>query len=246
MAAMVAMLSLTAAPSVVLAEHGTCDEEVQTNRWRGHTTIDATQKHGASGIFESHTLDQCGTPDLVEISGTFMWSAIAPNNNASQSVVAMGMGTCRSATCPAGQRYYSAWGRSSSTSGCSGFANRAPTVADEGAYVAANHDFKVYHSANQWQFYVDTTQVNAIAEGSICWTPSRAQWFGQTKDIGDAMGGDPNDKFSVTSTKYTNSEGGGFVLTNFAPAAACSFNGGVGPYFCDVTGASAIAIWTDR
>ena len=216
------------------------------NRWRGHTTSDAVQKHGASALFESHTLNQCGTPGHIEISGTWMLSAIAPDTTGGQCVVAVGMGTCRGPSCVGGQRYYSGWGRSSSSAGCSGFATRAPTVTDEGSYVAAVHDYKVYHVSNQWRMYVDTTQVNAVSEGSICWTPIRAQWFGQTADIGDQMGGDPANKFSVTSTNYTGSEGGGFVLTNFDASAACNFSGGGGPYQCDLTGTRSLDVWTDR
>lgn len=86
------LIAFLAMPVPVLAEHSTCDEGAQVNRWRGHTTTDSAQKHGASALFESHSLNQCGTPGLVEINGTWMLSAVAPDNLAGKSVVAVGTG----------------------------------------------------------------------------------------------------------------------------------------------------------
>ncbi len=245
-AAAVMVISMVMPPAAS-AQHASCSEGSQTNRWRGHSTTDtANQKHGASATAEAHALVQCGTPGLVEISGSMVWSAVAPDNSAGLSVVTVGMGNCRGSACVGGQRYYSAWGRSSSVAGCAGYSNRSPVIQNEGAYVSAPHDFKVHHTSNEWRFYVDATLVHSIAESNICWTGRRAQWFGQTMDLGDQLGGDPGNKLSITSLNYANVEGGGFFWTSFNAADSCNFNNGGAPFLCDVTGTRSIDIWTSR
>lgn len=119
-------------------------------------------------------------------------------------------------------------------------------MTDEGAYASAAHDFKVYHRANEWRFFVDTTKVGWVGEASICWTPKLAVWFSETWDFGDQIGGTVANKFGVTSTYYANTEGGGFFWTNFNAANACNYGGAGAPFFCDVTGTRSYDTWTDR
>jgi len=244
LSALILALSL---PSTALgAETANCSEDSQVSRWRGQSYSDAGQKHGTSGTAEAHSLAQCTNPDLIERSGSFYFSNITPNNGGFNDIVQIGMGNCRSANCVGGMRYYSGWGRTSTTPGCTGFSSRFPAVLDEGAYVSAAHDFKVYHQTNAWRFYVGTTQVGSVGEASICWTPKLAVWFSETWDFGDQIGGTPGNKFSVTSTNYANAEGGGFVFTNFNAANACNYGGAGAPFFCDITGARSYNTWTDR
>jgi hypothetical protein len=228
------------------AETADCSELWATNRWRGHAVQDANQKHGASGTAEAHTLAQCTNPGLIEASGSFSFSNVTPSDGGYNDIVQVGMGNCRAVNCPAGMRYYSGWGRTSSTPGCSGYSNRAPVVTDEGAYSSASHDFKVYHQTNYWRFFVDSTQVGSVGESSICWTPRVAMWFSETWDFGDQIGGTPANKLSVTLTNYASSEGGGFVWTNFNAAGACNYGGSGAPFYCDVTGTRSYSTWTDR
>ncbi len=234
------------APLSLAAEERDSNDPNPNTRWRGHAWIDANAKHGASGTAEAHNLLQCINPDLFETNGTFIFSNVEPANAGEHSIIQVGMGNCRASNCPGGQRYYSGWGRDNATPGCTGMTDRPPTLADEGAYVFAAHDFKVYHTANVWKFLVDATQVHSIGEASICWTGKNAEWFGEVTDIGDQMGGTPANKSSVTSTNYANAEGGGFFWTNFNASNVCNYGGAGVPYFCDVTGTRSLNIWTDR
>jgi hypothetical protein len=223
-----------------------CSESDVFNRWRGHFLEDSNQKHGVSGTAEAHTLAQCTMPELIEFSGSFIYSNIAPNNGGFNDIIQVGMGNCRALNCGTGMRYYSAWGRSGSTPGCTGYSDRAPSQSDEGAYVSAPHDFKVYHQTNAWRFFVDATQVRGLSEASLCWTPKVAAWFAETHDFGDQIGGTVGDKMSVTSMNYANTEGGGFFWTNWNAANACNYIGGAGPFSCDLTGTRSYDTWTDR
>lgn len=244
--AICAAIWLAMAPVTLAAEERDCNDPKQNTRWRGQSWRDANQKHGASGTAEAHNLVQCINPDLIELNGTSIFSNVVPDNGGFNDIVQVGMGNCRASNCVGGMRYYSGWGRTSTTPGCAGFSNRFPAVADEGAYGFAAHDFKVHHSANLWKFYVGLAQVHSIGEASICWTGRSAVWFGEVWDIGDQMGGTPANKLSITSTNYANAEGGGFFWTNFNAANACNYGGAGVPYFCDLTGARSLDVWTDR
>jgi hypothetical protein len=234
-------------PSATLgAGTANCSEGGQVSRWRGQSVTDAGQKHGVSGTAEAYSLAQCANPGLIEISGSFYFSNITPNNGGFNDVVQIGMGNCRAANCLAGMHYYSGWGRTSTTPGCSGFSSRAPLVTNEGTYAVAAHDFKVYHQVNEWRFFVGGTNVGSVGEASICWTPKLAVWFSETWDFGDQIGGTAANKFSVASTNYANAEGGGFVFTSFNAANACNYGGAGAPFFCDLTGARSYDTWTNR
>jgi hypothetical protein len=234
-------------PAVALgAGTANCSEGAATNRWRGVSVQDANQKHGVSGTAESHILAQCNNPGLIEFSGSFIFSNIVPAGGGFNDIVQIGMGNCRAPNCPGGMRYYSGWGRTSTTPNCGTFSNRAPTATDEGAYVAAAHDFKVYHQNNSWRFFVGLAEVGSVGEASICWTPKVAVWFGESWDFGDQIGGTLADKMSVTSMNTANVENGGFTFTNLNAANACNYGGAGAPFFCDITGARSYDTWSNR
>lgn len=129
---------LALAPATLGAENVNCAEDgSQTTRLKGHGWPDANQKHGASGTAEAYTLLQCLNPDLVEVSGTFIFSNVVPDNGGFNDIIQVGMGNCRASNCFAGMRYYSGWGRTSTTPGCNGTASRFPAVLNEGSYISA-------------------------------------------------------------------------------------------------------------
>ena len=69
----------------------------------------------------------------------------------------------------------------------------------------------------------------------------------QGRGCGDWLGGTAGNKMSVTSMNYANAEGGGFSLTTFNAANACTIQDPAGPpFFCDVTGARSYDTWTNR
>jgi hypothetical protein len=236
----------TVPQSTLAAGTANCQEgPLAVNHWRGQA-VSGGQKHGTSGTVPGRVLSMCTGPGVpVEIDGTFYFSNVEPAAGSFRDIVQIGFGQGRSPTLFNGMRYYTGWGRSTSTSGCAGFSNRDPIAVDAGAYVNAQHDYKVYHQTNNWRLYVDSTQKLAVGESSICWTPGRSTWFGETWDAGDQLGGTQADHLPVTLMNYTNSEGGGFVFTNLNAAQACNYNADPpAVYRCDITGTRSIEIWT--
>ncbi len=234
-----------AVPGATLAA-GTANCGQDQNHWKGQSASNANQKHGASGTFEAFQLQMCDNPGLIDYSGSFVLSNVVPANGGANDIVQIGMGNCRHPTeCPGGMHYYSGWGRTTSTAGCGSFSNRLPIATNEGDYVSALHDFKVYHKNNSWRMFVDQAEVLAVGEGSICWTPKIAMWFGENWDVGDQIGGTAGNHLSVTQTNSAAVENGGFFWTNFNPANACDI-GNPAPYFCDIKTDRSFDIWTDR
>lgn len=234
-------------PAVSLAAATTdCSEGPgAVNHWRGEA-LTGGAKHGTSGTVEGRTLQMCTSPNVpLEVDGTFYFSNIEATSPSFRDLIQIGFGQGRSPTIPAGMRYYSGWGRSTSTAGCSGYSNRDPFATDEGAYVKASHDYKVYHQTSNWRLFVDSSEKLTVAEDSICWSPGRATWFAETWDSGDRIGGTEADHVSVTSMNYATAAGGGFFYTNFNASDPCNYS--VDPptaYKCDITSAKSIDLWT--
>lgn len=142
--------------------------------------------------------------------------------------------------------YLTAWGRTSSTPGCSGFSNRAPANNFVGYWTSGSHTLTVRHTGNYWYHHVDGVQKSSVSEASICWTPRRALWFGESWDLGDAIGGSSTNKFTISSLMYTNTEGGAWNNTAFSASSTCNYQDGPAPFNCEVAGAQSISVWTSN
>jgi hypothetical protein len=244
-------------PAIALAAgDGTAacsDGPLAVNRWDGVTWSDSAAKQGASGTIEAGLeLNNCHpTRDTPEISGSFAFSNVIPPGGQFNSIAQIGVGNCRSPfQCSGGLHYYSGWGRSSATPGCSGWSNRAPfaTELSQSYDNLHTHDLKVVHTAGYWAFLSGSTLLQEITDNNICWTGKSAQWFGETWDAGDANGGPQNDSAEFSSMNYSNTVGGGFFYTNFNPSSNCNFvlPNGLTSYRCDIISATAYLWWTAR
>jgi hypothetical protein len=207
-------------------------------------------RHGASGTIDGQNLNECLNPAFIETSGTFAWSAVG-NNGFFNDLVQIGIGKCRAPgfnACGDAMRWGWAWGRDAASPGCAGFSNRLPTLTAIMGYDGAAHDYKVYHKTNRWRVYVGVNEKASVSEAEICWTPNVAEWFSETWDPGDALGGTVGNKLRTASTNYANAEDGGFFWTSFPgpfPNEACSQEPG-GVYKCRIANATAFDAWTDR
>jgi hypothetical protein len=236
-----------ATPATSLAASTTnCSEgPLAVNHWRGEV-VAGGQKHGSSGTVPGRILNMCTSPGLFEVDGTFYFSNVEATTPSFRDIVQIGFGQGRSPTLSGGMFYTYGWGRSQSTQGCGTFQDKDPFATQVGAYVVAQHDFKVYHQTNFWRLFVDQTQKVAIGEASICWTPGRATWFGETWDAGDQLGGTPGVKLPITLMNYANAESGGFFFTNLDAAQACNYNNAPpAAYQCDITTTRSLNIWTN-
>lgn len=240
-------LWLLMAPGVLAAGNAPCRDGGPVNRWQGQqaSTV-AGRRHGAQASFEGQVLVQCTSPGLIEISGSFVFSNVVPTDGGFNDIVQIGAGNCRAPNCPGGMQYYTGWGRSNATPGCSAFSNVLPLATGVGPWGGGARVYKVRHAANVWQLVVDNTVKLNIPESAICWTPRSSVWFGESWDAGDQIGGTLANKLSITSASYMTVEGGALVATTFNAANACNYAASAFPYNCDVTGARSLDIWTNR
>jgi len=214
------------------------------NHWRGEA-VGGGQKHGTSGTVPARTLQMCSNPGLIEVDGSFYFSNVEPNSGSFRDIVQIGFGQGRAPTISGGMQFFTGWGRSSTTAGCSGFSNVDPFATGAGSYDNAQHDYKVYHQSNVWKLLVGPTLKKSISESSICWTPGRSTWFAETWDSGDQIGGTAASHLPVTSMNYANAEDGGFLWTSLTAGQACNYsNAAPAVYQCNIPGATQIGLWT--
>jgi hypothetical protein len=152
---------------------------------------------------------------------------------------------------------YATWGRTRSSPGCANYGDRPPIVYDAANWNSAQHHFAVFHGANWWRFLVDGNEIRQpIFEDAVCWTKQSAQWFAESLDIGDPLGGPAANKFRMQQMAWTESEApapniGNWVYGNFNPANTCNIGPGSPdingpPFFCDIVASDTIDIWTNR
>jgi hypothetical protein len=241
-------LWLVVAPVTFAAGTAPCSEGGPHNRWQGHQNAVAApgQRHGAQAIFEGQVLQQCSSPGLVEISGSFVFANVTPTNGGSNDIVQIGAGNCRAPNCPGGMQYYTGWGRSHATPGCSAYGDVLPLATGVGAWGGGDRVYKVQHVNNQWQLLVGNVVFQTVAETNLCWVPRSSVWFGESWDVGDQIGGTAVNKLSMTQASFTNAENGVFVPTAFNAANACNYAASNFPFNCDVTGGRSVDIWTNR
>jgi hypothetical protein len=223
-------------------------------RWRGGPSLAGRIHFGrqseAWGFIDAgKTLVQCTGPDLIEISGSAYWSAleVARTDPSPNGIVQIGFANCRAANCAAGQGIYGAWGRSSSSPGCSGFSNRAPAIKLLAGWPGGALDYKVYHLNNKYRWFVGTQEYSfSPFESDICWTPRVASFFGETWDTGDQLGGTSSSHLASTLVNFTNTENGGFVWANWSASASCNYDTNSAPFRCDLTSSRSLDLWTDE
>jgi hypothetical protein len=236
----------TFAPVVAAADAINCTNEQFHNRWSGHSV--GGQYHGNSGTAEGQDLHQCNNPALVEYNGTFYFTNVE-RGGTFNDIVQVGMAKCREpgTNCSSSMFYARGWGRTHTTSGCTGLSDVFPTMTPVSlSWNGAARDYKVYHLNNRWRMFVGTNEVFSVAEASICWTPGLASWFGESWDIGDAIGGSAGNHLRVSSTNTAACENCGFVFTGFNAAGACNYGVVNGPFFCDIVNGTTLDIWTNR
>ena len=238
-----------ALPGGVLAATTTncSDGPGAVNYWRGEA-LTAGQKHGTSGTVPAYTMVLCTSPNpILEIDGSFYFSNVEPASGTFRDIIQIGFGQGRSPTLYDGMRFEVGYGRSTSTYGCAGYSNRDPMILNLQAYDNAQHDYKVYHQTNYWRLFVDSTQKYSVAESEICWTPGKSEWFGETWDKGDQMGGTSSNHLKIESMNYANAENGGFYWTSFNPSQACNSSAsGPSAYQCDIVSATRVDVWTNN
>ena len=252
-AILAASLALSIRPLPVAANHtANCSEPgAAVNRWTGVEV--AGNKHGAAGRLEGQSLDMCTAPEPTwEASGSFAFvNVVGPGM---YDIVQAGIGRCRAAflpDCSWNMEVIATWGRTDASPGCAWMGDVWPIARRVAAYDGATWDYKVFHKENRWRMYRGGTQIASVGEASICWTPRAAQWFDESHDFGDAIGGFPQDKHVISDMNYANAEGGGFFWTNFNPDANCHIGPGApnpnGPPFrCDIATSRSVHIWTSR
>lgn len=249
-----AVWTLLAYPSAGLAEThvgpGPCvDADTDNNnQWAGQKNESANGRHGARANYEAWVLVMCTNPGLVEISGSYVFANVGPNDGGFNDIIQIGAGHSRCpVACPSGMHYFSGMGLTHTTPGCSGYQDVAPLLLDEGAWTNQQHQYMVKHSGNLWRLYVDGVQEGfSLAESGVCWTPRMSFWMGETLDRGDQLGGTFGDRLRISTTQYMSSEGGAWLNTSFNASNQCNYAATNIPYFCDIIGLQSIEIWTDR
>jgi hypothetical protein len=199
---------------------------------------------GTRGIVEGQALALCTAP-LNEDSGSQTWVAVTGPNGYTRSLVQTGLIKCKNSAnglvCDGNMRYFWTWGRDSAAPGCSGFANRDPLATSLGTWSSGSSTYLVANNGSAWQVFIGGVFQDSISTASICWTPSQAEWIGESWNKGDDIGGVAGNKQYISTARYQTSIGGSWISPGFS-GSICTLSNN--PYFCEIATTDQINLWS--
>lgn len=233
---------------VAAADTGTCSEGSAVNRFRGHGhVLGSNVMAGAEAKIENQALNIC-TSGSDNDRSNHVWVAVDDNGGNSNDLVQAGMLHCidpSNVNCNNyGTHEFWTWGRSHLASGCSGFSDVAPVNKYLGAFPATSATFSVVKTATQWQIWVNGGVQQTVSLASICWSPHRAVYVGESWDIADAIGGPVDNPVRLSSAIYEQSVGGAWSNVNWGTGAGpCNISSDA-RYKCTAPTTTSLDLWT--
>jgi len=201
---------------------------------------------GAEAKLENQSLNIC-TSATDDNRSNAIWVGIDDNGGHKYDVIQVGIGKCKQSAnpdCDATTNQWMAWGRSHTVSGCAGFMDVKPVPAFLGDFPGGTWPYTVVRTSQQWKVQINGVTQQTIPLSSICWSKRRADWLGESWDIGDAIGGSSSDKFRVSSAIYEGSVGGVWTSESWTLGNTCN-NMNLDPRWkCNVVSGSALDLWT--
>ena len=105
--------------------------------------------------------------------------------------------------------------------------------------------YTTVRTASQWQFKQNGSVIGTVGLSSICWTPKRALWAGESWDRGDAIGGSSSNHVVVSSALYEATVGGIWGSPMFTiGTSGCTLSPTLARYKCNATSGQAVEFWT--
>ena len=231
------------APPIMTASTGECGELQPVNRWSGW--IESGTFHGVRGALHGRPLDVCsdGFLGTGEWRGSSAWvNIVGPGN---LDIVQLGRGRCYGGLgpqCDGVQDHIWAWGRGS----CGGFIPKLPTIVNLGPAPAVSETYIVQHNPLSWAGYLNGSLMAEVDNTEICWAPTSAQWFAETWDAGDALGGSAEDHYRFSNMAVQPTQGGGYQSLSLNPGPNCNIREPEAMYHCDILTTNSFESWTAR
>jgi hypothetical protein len=240
-------LALSVFPSPVrAADTGTCAESSAVNRFKGFGKVLASAA-GAEAKLENQALNIC-TSATDNNRANHVFVAVDGNDSLANDLVQAGVMHCVNNSNPDCTNYgtheFWAWGRSHLAAGCAGFSDVPPIQHAIAGFPGGTWAYTVLKTSSQWQVKVNGTVQETLSLGSICWTPKRALYTGESWDIRDAIGGPVDNPFHVSSAIYETSVGGVWSNVNWGTGSVCNLAPTDARYKCNAPTGTSMDLWT--
>lgn len=255
---LVATFVLAALPAVALADVANCSD-TPLYRFAGNYDPATPTATGYYSHLDPQGLEICTNPDSNDVRGSFAWAAIQMGDGSGcfYCIIQIGLGACDvpgDTDCTGtSMKMFTAWGRSSSAPGCSGFSDVLPLPVNSGAAPAGSgfHYYRVVRDNTTWRYDhwpkgQPVVLLRQTSESSFCWGDRTAVTFNETHNPSDSLGGTPSNHFNFVSMTRQTTVGGAWSATSLNPAAACDVLSSGVIYHCDITASQAWEAWTDR
>lgn len=238
-------------PAEVSANHvAACQNTNAQTGFSGHEKIVSSPNHvlAASATLEAQAMDLCVGRISGIRSATWIWVAVTGSCGTSGNcIIQLGPGRTKDWTT---MGWWWAWGRSPLAPGCSGYSDVIPVPDRISNWNLASANFSVNYtssgSVGTWRGYVDGVEKRNVNDVNICWDHNTVQWFGESWNPGDAIGGCLcYSKFRLSVARYRPTSSTSSLSPNWG-TGGCLFQSPRPPYYCTRVYGDALDIWSAR
>lgn len=245
-------------PQAVFADHhtATCSTFGDPSSFSAHgkNPVSNREATGVRATLERQQIKLCKQPWVWTQSASWVWVAVdGACGSSGNCIIQIGLGRCdnpitilpRCTNDTDTMGSWWAWGRHSSSTGCSGFSDVLPIPQRIENWPSSSVNYEVSLSGGNWNGYIGGVHKRAVGDAQICWRHDHLHYFGESFDRGDAIGGPDDNVFSLTNARYRRVGSS----TWWGPAWSigdCSIENPRPPYRCRVSGSDHLSMWTYR
>jgi hypothetical protein len=238
-----ALTATNAAPSAPANHTDFCGSGTGGGTWKGED-FSFSGLLGASGEIEGQAMTLCAGYANDPASASWVWVGVTSASASCDpfpaicQIIQIGIGKCHEASSisycnPSNNPRADILGY---WYACSGVPIR---ISD--AVFGQTREFSVEKGTQYWQVKIDDV---VKANCSPSWTPARAEYFAETWDHGDAMGGPSSDHHRLWGAQYKNASG--WHNTAFLPDPCTVGSTSSYPFYCDEIYNTEVQFWTSR
>jgi hypothetical protein len=173
----------------------------------------------------------------------WIWAAVY-SGQFQEDIVQIGLGKCKSPQtqntgCDGSLHILRAVGRN----GAHGCGNTiVPWVVRIGSAGSGLNTYTVSKGGTTWSYSYNGSVLDSVPTSTTCWTPAFADWFGESVDNGDAIGGTSVNPQNLTNALYLSA--GSWFSPSFAGDDCPNRTGPPPTYRCLRINGQAINFWT--
>ena len=173
---------------------------------------------------------------------TWLWSSIVPGDSCAYGILQIGVGKAVGGS----EKWYYAWGRCQSETGCQNYADRPPGATELGPFDGQSHAYRIVIDTQTpyWDFQIDGATQFQISTPQICWQANALYMFGEKYEYGSELGGSAANPQTISNVRWHLDGSTNLHVPSWTVGADCYNKGIRPPDWCQNSSSDALDIWS--